>query len=109
MKIVILGAGVIGVATAWYLAESGHEVTVVDRRDSVARETSFANAGLISPGHAYAWASPRAPWILLKSLYRSDTALRFHLRADPAHVELEPALPRQLHGRAQPAQHRSSS
>ena len=83
MKIVILGAGVIGVATAWYLAESGHEVTVVDRRDSVARETSFANAGLISPGHAYAWASPRAPWILLKSLYRSDTALRFHLRADP--------------------------
>jgi D-amino-acid dehydrogenase len=55
----------------------------VDRRDSVARETSFANAGLISPGHAYAWASPRAPWILLKSLYRSDTALRFHLRADP--------------------------
>jgi D-amino-acid dehydrogenase len=83
MKIVVLGAGVIGVATAWYLSRDGHEVIVVDRCDGVARETSFANAGLISPGHAYAWASPRAPWILLQSLYRKDTALRYHLRADP--------------------------
>ncbi|HEY7690401.1 MAG TPA: D-amino acid dehydrogenase [Dongiaceae bacterium] len=83
MKIVVLGAGVVGVATAWYLSQDGHEVTVVDRRDGVARETSFANAGLISPGHAYAWASPRAPWILLQSLYRKDTALRYRLRADP--------------------------
>jgi D-amino-acid dehydrogenase len=83
MKIIVLGGGVIGVVTAWYLAQDGHEVTVVDRRDGVARETSFANAGLISPGHAYAWASPRAPWLLLQSLYRRDTALRFRLKADP--------------------------
>src|ERR1043166_10167301 len=83
MKVAILGAGVIGVTTAWYLANDGHEVTVIERRDGVARETSFANAGLIAPGHVYAWASPRAPMILLKSLYREDTALRFRLKADP--------------------------
>lgn len=83
MKTIVMGGGVIGVATAWYLAEAGHEVTVIDRRDGVARETSFANAGLIAPGHAYAWASPRAPMMLLRSLFASDTALRFRLRADP--------------------------
>jgi len=83
MKTIVMGGGVIGVTTAWYLAQAGHAVTVVERRDGVARETSFANAGLIAPGHAYAWASPRAPMILLKSLFRDDTALRFHLRADP--------------------------
>src|SRR5262249_28674867 len=83
MKTIVMGGGVIGVTTAWYLAQAGHAVTVVERRDGVARETSFANAGLIAPGHAYAWAWPRAPMILLKSLFREDTALRFHLRADP--------------------------
>ncbi len=83
MKTIVMGAGVIGVTTAWYLAEAGHQVTVIDRNDAVGRETSFANAGLIAPGHAYAWASPRAPMILLKSLFRDDTALRFRLQADP--------------------------
>lgn len=83
MKIVVLGAGVIGVTTAWYLAEDGHEVTVVDRQPAAGNETSFANAGLIAPGHAYTWSSPRAPKILLKSLVRADQALRLKLRADP--------------------------
>lgn len=83
MKVIVMGGGVIGVTTAWYLAAAGHEVTVIDRRDGVARETSFANAGLIAPGHAYAWASPRAPLMLLKSLFGSDSALRFRLKADP--------------------------
>jgi D-amino-acid dehydrogenase len=83
MKVIVMGGGVIGVTTAWYLAAAGHEVTVIDRREGVARETSFANAGLIAPGHAYAWASPRAPLTLLKSLVSSDTALRFRLKADP--------------------------
>src|SRR5439155_1641950 len=68
MKIVVLGAGVIGVTTAYYLARAGHMVTVVDRQPKVAQETSFANAGLIAPGHAASWASPRAPWILAQSL-----------------------------------------
>jgi D-amino-acid dehydrogenase len=84
MKVVVLGAGVIGVTTAYYLARAGHLVTVVDRQPAVAQETSFANAGLIAPGHALSWASPRAPWILAQSLLRRDTALRFRLRADPA-------------------------
>ena len=83
MRIVVLGGGVIGVTTAYYLAADGHEVVVLDRQKAVGQETSFANAGLIAPGHVYAWASPRAPMILLKSLFRDDTALRFHLTADP--------------------------
>ena len=83
MRVVILGAGLMGVTSAWYLAEAGHEVTVIDRREGVARETSFANAGLVAPGHVYSWASPRAPKMLLRSLWRSDTALRFRLRLDP--------------------------
>ncbi|MEX2298509.1 MAG: FAD-dependent oxidoreductase, partial [Dongiaceae bacterium] len=84
MRIIVLGAGVIGVTTAWYLAADGHAVTVVDRQPRVAAETSFANAGLIAPGHVYAWASPRAPRMLLRSLWRDDTALKLRLRADPA-------------------------
>ena len=83
MRIVVLGGGVMGVTTAYYLAAEGHEVVVLDRQKAVGQETSFANAGLIAPGHVYAWASPRAPMILLKSLYRDDTALRFRLKADP--------------------------
>ena len=84
MKIAVLGAGVVGVASAYYLQKDGHEVVLVDRQPAVARETSYANAGMIAPGHAFAWASPRAPKILLQSLWRKDTALRFRLRADPA-------------------------
>lgn len=84
MTVAVLGAGVIGVATAYYLAKAGETVTVIDRQPRAAAETSFANAGLIAPGHAYAWASPRAPMILLKSLWRNDTALRYRLRLDPA-------------------------
>jgi D-amino-acid dehydrogenase len=52
MKIVILGSGVIGVTSAWYLSQAGHEVTVIDRQSGPALETSFANAGEISPGYA---------------------------------------------------------
>jgi D-amino-acid dehydrogenase len=80
---VVLGAGVIGVTTAYYLAKSGRKVVVIDRQDEVARETSFANAGLIAPGHAYTWASPRAPAILAKSLVLPGQALRLKLNADP--------------------------
>ncbi len=83
MKIVVLGAGVIGVTSAYYLAKAGHEVTVIDRCERVAGECSFANAGIIAPGHAYAWASPRAPMLLLKSLLGADTALKIRFKADP--------------------------
>jgi D-amino-acid dehydrogenase len=78
-----MGGGVIGVTTAYYLARDGHEVTVLDRQPQVASETSFANAGLIAPGHAYTWASPRAPKILFKSLFSGKQAFRLRPRADP--------------------------
>ncbi len=83
MKVAVLGAGVIGVTTAYELARDGHEVTVVERLSEAAAETSFANAGLFSPGHAYTWASPKAPKILLKSLYKEGQALRFKPSLDP--------------------------
>ena len=71
MKILILGSGVIGVATAHYLADAGHEVTVIDRKPGPALETSFANAGEVSPGYASPWAGPGIPvkavkWLLMR-------------------------------------------
>ena len=83
MKVLVLGGGVIGVTTAYYLAKDGHAVTVVERHPAAASETSYANAGLVAPAHAYAWASPKAPKILFKSLFMKDQALRLKLRADP--------------------------
>ena len=83
MKILVLGSGIAGVTAAWWLLRDGHEVTVVDRQPAPARETSYANAGLVAPGHSFAWASPKVPKILLKSLWRDDQAFRFRLRPDP--------------------------
>lgn len=61
MKTVILGGGIIGVTTAYFLARGDDDVAVVDRSPGVALGTSFANAGLVAPGHSYTWASPPAP------------------------------------------------
>lgn len=66
MKVLVLGGGVAGVSTAWYLANSGHEVTVVERRSAVADETSFANAGMLSYGYTSPWAAPGVPFKALK-------------------------------------------
>lgn len=84
MKAIVMGAGLLGVTSAYYLAKKNYQVTVLDRGPEAASETSFANAGLISPGHAYAWASPRAPMTLMRSLWSKDTALRYRFRLDPA-------------------------
>ncbi|TVT48478.1 MAG: FAD-dependent oxidoreductase [Denitromonas halophila] len=84
MQICVLGAGLAGVTAAHALAREGHAVTVIDRAASPAQETSFANAGLISPGHAFSWASPGAPVALLKSLFDRQQALRIKPRFDPA-------------------------
>lgn len=84
MKVVILGSGLLGIATAWYLAEDGHEVTVLDRQTGPAMETSFANGGQISTCHAVPWASPSTPWQVTKWLGREDAPLLWRLRADPA-------------------------
>jgi len=75
MKVVILGSGVIGVTSAWYLAEAGHEVVVVDRQPGAALETSFANAGEISPGYASPWAAPGIPAKALKWLFMEHAPL----------------------------------
>ena len=82
MKVLVLGAGVVGVTTAWFLSKSGHEVTVLDRRDAAGMETSFANGGQISVSHAEPWANPAAPLKVLKWLAREDAPLLFRLRPD---------------------------
>lgn len=82
MRILVLGAGLIGVASAWHLAADGHEVIVVERQPQPARETSFANGGQISTSHAEPWANPAAPWQLLRWLGREDAPLLWRLRAD---------------------------
>lgn len=84
MKLAVMGAGVIGVATAYYLAREGARVTVVDRQPGPALETSFANGGQISANHATPWATPGTPRKALKWLGRVDAPLLFHLRADRA-------------------------
>lgn len=84
MKVVVLGAGLEGVASAWYLRAAGHDVVVLERQSAAGMETSFANGGQISVSHAEPWASPGAPWKALKWLAREDAPLLFRLRADPA-------------------------
>jgi len=84
MKVIVLGAGVIGTAAAWYLSKAGHEVEVVERREGPGLETSFANGGQISVCHAEPWAKPGAPVKILKWLMREDAPLLFRLRMDPA-------------------------
>ncbi len=82
MKIAVIGAGVVGVTSAHALAERGHDVHVYDRRSEVASDTSASTGGLIAPGHSYAWASPTAPRMLLRSLLGADTSIRVKPRAD---------------------------
>jgi D-amino-acid dehydrogenase len=82
MKIVVLGAGVIGVSTAWWLSQAGHEVIVVDRATGSAQETSFANGGQISVSYAEPWANPQAPLKLLKWMFKDDAPLLFRPQLD---------------------------
>jgi D-amino-acid dehydrogenase len=87
MRVVILGAGVIGVTSAWYLAQAGHEVTVIDRQAAPALETSFANAGEISPGYASPWAAPGIPMKALKWLFMHHAPLIVQPMPDPAKIK----------------------
>jgi D-amino-acid dehydrogenase len=82
MKIVVLGSGVVGVTSAWYLARAGHEVTVIDRQPAAALETSFANAGEISPGYSAPWAAPGIPMKALKWLFMQHAPLIIQPRPD---------------------------
>ncbi len=82
MKVIVLGAGLLGVTSAYFLRQQGHEVTVVDRQATPAAETSFANGGQISVSHAEPWANPSAPLKVLKWLGQEDAPLLFRIRAD---------------------------
>ena len=82
MRIVVLGGGVVGVTTAYELQKDGHEVVVFERNSEVASEASWGNAGMIAPGHSFVWSSPKAPMILLKSLFLEHQALRCKFSAD---------------------------
>jgi len=82
----VLGAGVVGTTSAWYLARAGHQVTIVDRQPVVGNETSFANGGQISVSHAEPWANPHVLPHILKWLGREDAPLLWRWRADPAQL-----------------------
>ncbi|MCC2867721.1 MAG: D-amino acid dehydrogenase [Candidatus Accumulibacter phosphatis] len=82
MKVIVLGAGVVGVTSAWYLAKAGHQVTVLDRQTAAGLETSFANGGQISVSHAEPWSNPRAPLRALAWMLREDAPLLFRPRWD---------------------------
>ncbi len=84
MKVLVLGGGVIGVTSAYYLAIAGHEVTVVDRQAEPGLETSFANAGEVSPGYASPWAGPGVPVKAIKWLLMKHGPLVIRPRLDPA-------------------------
>jgi D-amino-acid dehydrogenase len=77
MKITVLGAGIIGISTAWHLAQRGHSVTVVDRQSDAALETSFANAAQISVSYCEPWANKDAPWKALKWMFSKEAPLLF--------------------------------
>lgn len=84
MHILVLGAGVVGITTAWYLQKQGHQVTVVDRQNQPGVETSYANGGQISVSHAEPWANPSAPLKVLKWLTKPDAPLLFRPTLDPS-------------------------
>jgi D-amino-acid dehydrogenase len=84
MKVLVLGGGVIGVASAYYLAKAGHEVTVVDRQSGPALETSFGNAGEVSPGYSAPWAGPGVPVKALKWMLMQHSPLVIWPMLDPA-------------------------
>jgi D-amino-acid dehydrogenase len=92
MKIVILGSGVIGTTSAWYLAAAGHEVVVLDRQPGPALETSFANAGEISPGYATPWAGPGIPAKAIKWIFMKHSPLLIHPSLDPAFLRFGLAM-----------------
>lgn len=83
MQVLVLGAGVIGTSSAWFLRQSGYDVCVVDRQAQPATETSYANGGQVSVSHAEPWANPSAPLKVLRWLAQDDAPLLFRPRLDP--------------------------
>ena len=84
MRVIVIGAGIVGVCTASALVEAGCEVTVVERNRGVAQETSYGNAGMVAPAYVTPWAAPGMPTKILSMLFRADAAVRFRPTLDPA-------------------------
>ena len=83
MRVLVLGGGIAGVTAAYFMARDGHEVTVVEAQAALGLDATSGNAGIIAPGHSFAWASPRAPRMLWRSLLGHETAIRMRLGRDP--------------------------
>ncbi|MGV3654647.1 MAG: D-amino acid dehydrogenase [Noviherbaspirillum sp.] len=84
MQVAVVGGGVNGVCTAYFLAEAGHEVVVLERYGNVAQETSFGNAGMVAPAHAAPWAAPGMPGKILSYLWKSEAPVLIKAKFDPA-------------------------
>ena len=84
MRIVVIGAGIIGVTTAYFLRRDGHDVTVIERRSGVAQETSFANAGVMAPSYVAPWSQPGMPAKVLAYLFKAEAPIVFRPSLDPA-------------------------
>ena len=82
MKVIVLGSGIIGTASAWFLNKAGHDVTLTERQPGAAQETSLANGSLISVSHATPWANKGAPLTILKALGKEDAPLLYRFRAE---------------------------
>lgn len=87
MRVIVLGSGVIGVTSAWYLNQAGHEVTVIDRASGPAQETSAANAGQISPGYAAPWAAPGVPLKAIKWMFQRHAPLAMRFDGTPFQLQ----------------------
>src|SRR5262245_23171375 len=83
MKVIVLGGGVVGVTTAYYLLKHGHEVTLIDRQPGVARECSYANGGFVAISQAVPWAAPGVPAKALRQMLRPDAPLLIHVSQIP--------------------------
>jgi D-amino-acid dehydrogenase len=84
MQVAVIGGGVIGVCTAYFLAEAGHQAVVIERHGNVAEEASYGNAGVIAPGYVTPWAAPGMPGKILSYLFKSEAPARFRPTLDPA-------------------------
>lgn len=84
MHVIVIGAGAIGVSTAWYLRQAGFDVTVLERRGAPAQEASFGNAGVIAPGYVTPWAAPGMPGKILRAIFARESPVLFRPSADPA-------------------------
>lgn len=84
MQVAVIGGGVIGVCTAYFLAEAGHQVVVLERHGNVAEEASYGNAGVIAPGYVTPWAAPGMPGKILSYLFKSEAPVLFKPTMDPA-------------------------